>query len=739
MSSHPTRFFRTHFFRTHCAILTLCLLMSTAALRADDLQETTSLKFVPANAAFYGATLRMREQWELLANSRAVAKLLSLKTVRMLKDGFNEAPQAQGALGAASTEEGQAALQLLGELVSDEVFVIGDAHWGGFQESINELQLAMQEVTTSTNATPVAEALEKFKLPSLLIGFRLRTPDLAKDALAKLEAAVQEQLTAYPDLAKRFSRTKLAGGEFLTWKLDGGLIPWDQAPQINGIDDLRETFTKKSIVFSVGLRGNYLLSYFGPTNSGLEQLGKGPLLYDLPEFARLRKHASEKIVSVGYTSAELSQNPGFGPTLAKLKSQLQPLLTVIGTSEETSGKIWDDLDELRAALKPSKAKPGVSVSFGFLSPHGYTGFDEDWNEHPEQDGSQPLSILQHVGGSPLAVCATRTRFNPDDYQLLVRVIAKVYENVDRVLQEKLEADEDEDNLAQYAKLKEVALPLVKRLEQATGTKLNPALQDGQSAFVIDARLTSPAWHPLLPKSDKPLPLLEPALLFGVSDAELLKKGIAEYVAVINTAMTKLHEELPDQFPDWTVPEPLIEKTAGGTHYSYPLKDVGADPQLQPEAFVTKTLAGLTLSRAHAERLAVETPLKLEGPAGKADRPLAAVSYLNFAGMIDVLDAWVVYGAAQAEVRELLKQANDLATPSTKEDEDEEDSEPAKKAGDDKKGDGEEKPALTPQDLVGDIRGLLSILKCARGHSSATYLEGPVTVTHSEWYYKDLAK
>src|SRR5215204_6051011 len=86
MSLRPTRLCGTH-----PASVALCLAISltTSPLPAEDLKAGTSLRFVPANAAFYGAELRMREQWESFANSRAAARLLSLKTVKMLRDGFN--------------------------------------------------------------------------------------------------------------------------------------------------------------------------------------------------------------------------------------------------------------------------------------------------------------------------------------------------------------------------------------------------------------------------------------------------------------------------------------------------------------------------------------------------------------------------------------------------------------------------------------------------------------------------
>src|SRR4051812_43746204 len=74
--------------RFNCGFaLPLLLLVATClpanARAADPVRETTSLKFVPASAAFYGSYLRNSEQWNILVKSKAYAKLMSMPSLQM--------------------------------------------------------------------------------------------------------------------------------------------------------------------------------------------------------------------------------------------------------------------------------------------------------------------------------------------------------------------------------------------------------------------------------------------------------------------------------------------------------------------------------------------------------------------------------------------------------------------------------------------------------------------------------
>src|SRR5205823_2224717 len=81
-------------------------------------------------------------------------------------------------------------------------------------------------------------------------------------------------------------------------------------------------------------------------------------------------------------------------------------------------------------------------------------------------------------------------------------------------------------------LKEVR-PFLKRFDEITRQRTLPALKDGQSGLVLEARLKSKEWIKLLGPTDRALPLFEPVYLVGVSDAEQLTKGLQEYRVLLN--------------------------------------------------------------------------------------------------------------------------------------------------------------------------------------------------------------
>ena len=41
------------------------------------------------------------------------------------------------------------------------------------------------------------------------------------------------------------------------------------------------------------------------------------------------------------------------------------------------------------------------MSLAFLTDRGVEGYMYDWGEQPGLDASQPLGLLEHVGGSPI--------------------------------------------------------------------------------------------------------------------------------------------------------------------------------------------------------------------------------------------------------------------------------------------------------------------------------------------------
>ena len=82
-----------------------------------------------------------------------------------------------------------------------------------------------------------------------------------------------------------------------------------------------------------------------------------------------------------------------------------------------------------------------------------------------------------------------------------------------------------------------AMPLLDRLDRANRRMLIPSLADGQTGLVVNRKLASKQFVDTQPATEKPLPMIEPALIFGVSDADLLKKAMSDYRFVVNGLIT----------------------------------------------------------------------------------------------------------------------------------------------------------------------------------------------------------
>jgi hypothetical protein len=158
--------------------------------------------------------------------------------------------------------------------------------------------------------------------------------------------------------------------------------------------------------------------------------------------------------------------------------------------------------------------------------------------------------------------ASRARYAPENYELLVKWIKKGDAYVNDF------AIQDVEGRANYDKFKTEAGPFFARANKLISEMLLPALRDGQAALVIDAKLKSKL-HPLVP-TEEPLPVLQMALVWGVSDAALLTKAFVEGAGLVNSIAAKLHEIEPEQAASQRSRRRhavLVSASAGGRHRS----------------------------------------------------------------------------------------------------------------------------------------------------------------------------
>jgi len=250
--------------------------------------------------------------------------------------------------------------------------------------------------------------------------------------------------------------------------------------------------------------------------------------------------------------------------------------------------------------------------------------------------------------------------------------------------------------------------------------LLPALADGQIGLVLDAQLKSKNWFHGLEQNGQELPMLEAAVVFGVSDAELLRKACDEYRAVADIVLEKVKELHPGQIPaDFKLPVAesreikLPEGSAAIYWYKMPPEyDANVDSQLMPNAGLSKSVAVLSFAPKTSERLLVSTPLAVtpDGPLADRKKPLASAIYFNWAGTVDAVGPWIDLAVRQLGPR-MAGGAGQLAEA----------------ASDDP----------STRMILDQVRTFLEILKVLRTAESATYQDGAAVVTHSLTIFHDV--
>jgi hypothetical protein len=652
-------------------------LLAVQPLAAGDLSTlNTSLQLVPADAAFYSTMLRNREQVEAVKNSKAWAKIMAMPIVQFGLSSYDMQVNSPGTVPAhiekvLQNPETRKVVDLAVDMVSDEVFIYGDktcvdllelaqeaASAGRYEPVVAQLTNGghgnRHDVQAAAVISALAENVKKIAVPNLVIGFKVKNTELAKEQLIKLEAIANVLMGLNEKTEGHFKKTKVAGQECLALELDGSMIPWEEVPldefkekegKEGDVQKIVDHIKKSKLVVTLGVRGNYVIATIGSSVEPLEKFGKGPHLIDRAELKPLAKFADRRLVSIGYISESLNQR------LNNQREDIDDLLEAVNEvlpetplSKEQKERIGKDAKLLAEDLKSLIPKVGAMTALSFLTDRGVEGYQYTWGEHRALDGSQPLGLLQHVGGNPFLGVVARQKVNVKDYEMFAKWARVAYGYVKEFALPAI----PENDRKKAEKFLETAVPLFERLDKANREMLLPALADGQLAVVVDDKLASTRFLQAVPPTEKPMPMIEPALVLGVSNAELLKKGLGEYREVANgliDALRKTGAEIPENI---AIPNPQVTDSAGGKVYSYTLPEHwGVEKKIVPNLGIGEKVAVVSLSHEHTTRLLTTTPLGVGGLLDKADRPLAAAVWFRWAELLEAAAPWIDFAVAQA--------------------------------------------------------------------------------------------
>lgn len=729
--SHGSRSARAR--QTWALVLSLAFLVLPQAAPAAELPGK-SLDWTPADAALYLGSFRGREERQRLLESRAWQKLRTLPIVLQLEQQAKAAledPNSQVFIAGQLLQlpENQELLALLGDLFGQESFFYGSQELGALAElaaeingasrfapifqalqqadeedddlgELNDAQVRILAVLQVLN-----ESRDDLDLPTLMFGFGLSNADRAKTQLKRLEVLANLSLAQSEDWKARFRRQKLGGGEFLTLELDGEQIPWDQIPfsefetEPGEFDKLVETLQELELKISLGVRDNFLLLCISPSFEPLEKLGDGPSLRTRPEVERLEPYADRPVTGISYVSEGFMQHVGTNPTdMTELAAAGKEALEDVELDDDAREQLGRDLESVAADLKNMIPPPGAISAIEFSTPSGQESFAFNFGKQPWLETQQPLSLLSHVGGSPLLAWTVRSRPAPEQVEALARWYGLARKYWEQFGVPKL----DEEHRADYDLIAPPLFTALEALGETTRSKLLPAF-DGQFALVVDDELRVPGDKLGLPFDDE-MPLPEPAVVYGVKDADLLRSAFAEYRTTLNTFLAAVHKAKPEEAPEHEVPPPQTRASSAGTLYFYPLPE--ASP-VTPHAGLSATVAVLAITDSFAERVLAESkfvgaPAPLLARAG--DQAGQFVSF-DWAATVGLIKPWIHAGLRTAGSSGLIG-GGDLESDQYR--------------------------AIASQ-----VDTVLEVLQTLRTISAVTYRDEDVLVTHTTLVGKDV--
>lgn len=525
-----------------------------------------------------------------------------------------------------------------------------------FQVIEGDLDLQGNELAMRLVLKTIADNKNLIVIPDLVWGFATTKRDAAVTQLKRLEVLLQLAAQANPALAGAVQRKTIAGGEFvtLTFKPDlfaaRQLVAVDEASE-KDLDTIFDVLDDLEIVVALGTMGDRVILSVGDSTDHLAKLATADTkgLIAAKPFAPLLEHRGKPITAVSYVSEAMmkvvSPSTADIDQLAELADDIASLADLPPEAATDARTSLKKMSEQYRAWMPV---PGPWMSFSFLAEEGYEGYAWDWSKNRHVDGTKRLDLLEHMGGAPLAATVTRLRTDVPRFDHLVGWIGMGWKFFTKHLLPRA----DENVQEQFAGFEKHIVPLGEKFVGIVRRTFVPALAGGQFGFVIDGKSKTSRLQDGLPAAEQPLPLVEPAIVLGISEPGLFREGMNDLFALSDELVEAVRAMVPDSVPaDYRIAEPEKSKVEGGTIWSWPLKKTGLDEQVRPAIALGKDAAVFSLVPKQAGRLIVESPLETGSQLTRFEEPLAGAAALDIAGLIDLVEPWAVYLARYGSVQQ----------------------------------------------------------------------------------------
>ena len=373
--------------------LVIALVTGIRAQAAEKLGN--SLDFVPADASFYSASLRLKEQLDILLSSNAWARAMEMPSVKMALAMAQAQVQKPGGPKEQwdkfmENPDNQRLVELLKDMGSSEFFIYGGKNFadslGLTIEAINAARYAPvlkkltgggagndEEVAIAAMLQTLNDNLDRLRVPDLVIGFKITDPAKADLQIRRLETLVNVvvQLLTINEFKDRFGRVSVGGNDFLELRLDGRLVPWEELPfdkyaeNPGDYEPLKQHLRSLKMTINLGVKDGYAIFSIGDSNEHLANLGKGELLVNRTELKPLREHLDKRLVGVGYASKRFnSLITGTKEDVEGLVDLAREVLPHADLEPELEKRILEDAEGLSKEIKRLHSRTGrVDVVF----------------------------------------------------------------------------------------------------------------------------------------------------------------------------------------------------------------------------------------------------------------------------------------------------------------------------------------------------------------------------------------
>ena len=574
----------------------------------------SSLDFVPADTAFYWSSQNNRQKMNALFNSRAFQELADTAVYRALrqtfldgfKDGFQEGleadlsvDQVEDVVDWLESDEATEWMEIGKQLLSSDVFVYGDDEWSNLFSSISDFYFGLVQESMGNglggellNEQQIEELAFKLAeqefddlgIPTFLLGGKIEDTETVRRLLGSLAGefekamseASQEEQDFIGSIYRQIDDSRMY---LLTLEISHDDLPWEQIydeaqaepESLEVIEAFQDWFKDKKIAFAIGIIENYLIFGLAPELDRIQNLGSEELLRDIAEFEPLYEHSDKTLSSISYVSEAMikstSNQDALGDSLKMMFRGIREASGDFGGDTRFAEELNEDIDTFAEELSHFIPEPSAILNFNFLTEQGIEGYTYNWTENRYFDDSQPLTILQHVGGNPALMFAAREKKNFEEYDFLAKWSERIFDQVQLYLPEAI-AEEDPQEAVRVEKILTQLRPILSGLNQTTKNKFLPSL-DGQSALVLDFKQGQESWHEMMPPASEPLPFPAFSMLMGIDDSSLFVDSMKDYFSQAQNLADMLKEFPESDIPqNYQIPRPESERFENGRLFSY---------------------------------------------------------------------------------------------------------------------------------------------------------------------------